>query len=361
MARLSRFAFSFLCAAILIAAMPAAHAQALSPDAADYPPYAAPPYPQSRNNDDGAATPDKSQQNFQIWLQGVQQDAIAAGIASRAALDALKGVELDDQVIDLDQSQPEHTITFDQYGRRIVGADRVATGRAFYRQDAKLLANIGWKFGVPPSIIVALWGIESNYGRDPGHFDTLDALATLAYRGQRPGFFRKELIDALRMIDRDRVPPGDLQGSWAGAMGQCQFMPSTYLRYAVDDDGNGFSDIWHNQADIFASIGHYLAAEGWKPGTIWGREVELTRKISARDVGLGQTHTLGIWNKLGVRKLNGKKLPEPLLQASLIQPDGAGGRSFLVYDNFRALMKWNRSTYFATAVGLLADRIAESR
>jgi membrane-bound lytic murein transglycosylase B len=155
------------------------------------------------------------------------------------------------------------------------------------------------------------------------------------------------------------MPVDGLRGSWAGAMGQCQFMPSTYLHYAIDYDNSGRRDIWENQADVFASIANYLAAEGWRPELTWGRAVSLHRALPESQTGLGVKHSLTEWAKLGVSEEGGQPLPKKALEASLIQPDGPGGRSFLVYDNFRALMKWNRSTYFATSVGLLADQIRE--
>jgi membrane-bound lytic murein transglycosylase B len=187
------------------------------------------------------------------------------------------------------------------------------------------------------------------------------SLATLAYQGRRAAFFRTELINALRILDQEHMRASELRGSWAGALGQCQFMPSTYLRYAVDADGDGHRDIWTNQADALASIANYLAAESWKPELTWGRAVSLRKALPESQTGLGVKHSLAEWQKLGVRNSDGKPLPQKPLQASLVQPDGADGRSFLVYDNFRALMKWNRSTYFATSVGLLADQIKVTR
>jgi membrane-bound lytic murein transglycosylase B len=165
------------------------------------------------------------------------------------------------------------------------------------------------------------------------------------------------LINALRILDQEHMPSSELRGSWAGAMGQSQFMPSTYLKYAVDYNGDGKRDIWQNEADVFASIANYIAAEGWHNELTWGREVQITRDLPDNQIGLPNKHSLVEWQKLGVRNINGGALPKKPLQASLIQPDGLNGRGFLVYDNFRALMRWNRSTYFAASVGLLADRI----
>jgi len=263
----------------------------------------------------------------------------------------------DDRVVTLDQKQPENTITFDVYSRRIVSEDRIETGRRLLEKHSDALDEISEHYGVQPEIIVALWGMESSFGRNSGDFSVVDSLATLAYEGRRADFFRKELINALRILDQEHVPVASLRGSWAGAMGQCQFMPSTYLRYAVDYDKTGQRDIWENDKDVFASIANYLAAEGWRSDQTWGREVTFEGNIPTQDIGLDHHHSLAEWQGMGLRDTGGDDLPNKPLQASLIQPDGPDGRSFLVYDNFRALMRWNRSTYFATAVGLLADRI----
>jgi len=295
--------------------------------------------------------------DFPTWLQGLEQSAIEAGIAPEVVHAALDTTEPDERVIELDQKQPEKTVTFDHYAHHIVSPERVAQGQRLLDDYADVLDGVSRRTGVPPQVIVALWGIESSFGHDSGHYNIVNSLATLAYEGRRADFFRKELLDALRILDQEHIPASSLRGSWAGAMGQCQFMPSTYLRYAADGDGDGRRDIWNNTSDVFDSIAHYLAAEGWDADLTWGREVELEQDISADDIGLDHKHPLAEWAAKGVRSLGGGALPKRDLEASLVQPDGADGRSFLVYDNFRALMRWNRSTYFATAVGLLADRM----
>ncbi len=296
---------------------------------------------------------------FAQWLQVLEQDAVANGINPETAHAALSHVILDNRVIALDQKQPETTITFDTYMRRIVTQSRIEAGRQLLDKYGDKLNEISQHYGVQPQVIVALWGMESSFGRNSGDYNIVDSLVTLAYEGRRADFFRKELFNALRILDNEHIPATALRGSWAGAMGQCQFMPSTYLRYAVDYDQNGVKDIWSDPSDVWASIANYIAAEGWRSDLTWGREVELDQDIPASDVGLDHQHTLAEWQQRGVHSLNGDNLPNKALSASLIQPDGPDGRSFLVYDNFRALMRWNRSTYFATAVGLLADRIEE--
>ena len=295
--------------------------------------------------------------DFSQWLYGVQQEALASGISEATVSEALGQVMPDERVIILDQKQPEHTVTFDAYSEHVLTRDRIRRGQELIDQYGNLLDTISSRYGVPPEIIVALWGMESSFGHNSGDYSIVDSLATLAYEGRRADFFRKELLAALRILDSEHLPSSYLRGSWAGAMGQCQFMPSTYLRYAVDYDNSGIRDIWNNIPDVFASIANYLAAEGWSSDLTWGREVDLTRDLPAGEAGLDHTRSLAEWRHLGVRSLDGSALPDRDLQASLVQPDGADGRSFLVYDNFRALMRWNRSTYFATTVGLLADRI----
>ena len=293
-------------------------------------------------------------QDYPAWLAQMEADAVQDGIRLEIVHQALDEVMPDAQVVELDQRQPEKTISFAAYSRGVLNKARIQKGRKAMARHKVLLRDIGAKYGVPPRIIVALWGIESGFGRDMGNFNTIVALTTLAYQGRRADFFRHELLAALHMMQDD--PLLRLRGSWAGALGQCQFMPSTFEKYAVDYDGDGRRDVWHDDADALASIAHYLAAEGWKAGTSWGREVRLARPVPSQDVGLETQRSLADWGKLGVRGMDRKPLPSRTLTASLIQPDGPDGRSFLVYDNFRALMRWNRSTYFATTVGLLGDR-----
>jgi membrane-bound lytic murein transglycosylase B len=294
---------------------------------------------------------------YAAWVQQLEQEAIASGITPETAHAALDSAMPDDRVLALDQKQPETTVTFDHYAHSIVSPVRIQAGRRQMAAHEDELDAIAKRYGVPPQIIVALWGMESSFGHDSGRFSIIDSLLTLAYEGRRAEFFRKELIEALRILDQEHISASALRGSWAGAMGQCQFMPSTYLRYAVDYDRDGHRDIWTNTRDVWASIANYLAAEGWNADLTWGREVELEAGIDAAEIGLEYKHSLAEWAKAGVHSIDGSALPNKSLQASLIQPDGVDGRSFLVYDNYRALMRWNRSTYFATAVGLLADRI----
>lgn len=294
------------------------------------------------------------------WLAQLQQQALNEGVSAQTVHAALDAFEPDERVVELDRKQPEGTATFANYRRNIVSPARVAKGVETYRRHEAALRAAEARTGVPAAMIVALWGIESTYGRFPGNFETVTSLATLAYEGRRATFFRGELMAALKIIDRLGIAPSQLRGSWAGAMGQCQFMPSTYLRSAADGDGDGTADIWANADDVIASIAAYLAAEGWKADMIWGREVGATA-LDASYVGLDQVRDLAEWARLGVTNPDGTPLPRRQLTASLIRPDGENGPSFLVYDNFRAVMRWNKSTYFATSAGLLADAIRAAK
>ena len=294
---------------------------------------------------------------FAVWLQKVEADSVAAGINPMVVKSALSSVEFDEQVIELDRRQPESTISFNAYSRGVITPNRVKRGSALLQAHAELLRKISDRYGVPPEMMIALWGVESSFGNSTGNFNILNSLATLGYDGRRSEFFRGELISALQILDHNQQNPSDLLGSWAGAIGQCQFLPSTYIKYAVDYDGDGRRDIWSSDGDVLASISNYLVAEGWQRGLTWGREVKLTKTISSSLVGVEQKHLLKEWSNLGVVGKNGKPLPARQVKASLVQPDGPHGRSFLVYDNFRVLMRWNRSTYFATAIGLFSDQI----
>ncbi len=298
-------------------------------------------------------------QGFAAWLAGFAQEARQAGISPQTLARTLPYLTFDENVIELDRKQPESRLTFDAYVKGVVSTVRVGEGRKMAEEYDSTLREIAARTGVPPSVIVALWAVESNFGENPGTYRILDSLASLAYEGRRAAFFKKELIEALKVVDEEGLEIDALQGSWAGAMGQCQFMPSTYRRYAVDFDENGKRDIWDSEVDVLASIANYIKAEGWTPGLPWGREVHLTRPVPADLIGAETVRDVGFWKQSGVRLLSGGAVPEEGVEASLIRPDGPGGRAFLIYDNFRALMRWNRSTYFAASVGMLADAIEE--
>lgn len=295
--------------------------------------------------------------DFGTWLAGVRQEAIAQGLRPQSVAQALAGVHPIDRVLELDRHQPETTLTFEQYIDLVVSPQRLQQGRENLAEHRALLEQVARRYAVQPRFIVALWGIESNYGKGSGDYPEISALATLAYDGRRSAYFRKELMAALKIVDQGWVRPEDMVGSWAGAMGQCQFMPSSYLRFAVSYNGDGRRDIWHRHEDIFASIANYLSQSGWHGDESWGRRVLLPTGFDASLAGLGTRKPLAEWQRLGIRALDGRDLVTREREASLILPDGPGGAALLAYDNFRATLKWNNSSFFAAAVGYLADGI----
>lgn len=300
-----------------------------------------------------AETPD-----FGQWLQELREEALGLGISAATLDAALTGIEPIPRVIELDRRQPELTWTLDQYLSRIVSEERVARGREKLREHGALLEQVAKKYGVPARFLTALWGIETNYGQASGGFQVIAALATLAHDGRRSAFFRKELLLALRIVDQGHVTPENMMGSWAGAMGQMQFMPSTFTSYAVDGNGDGKIDLWGSREDAFASAASYLSRMGWDGARTWGRAVQVPPGLDRSLVSLDVQKPLEEWQALGVRRTGGADLPEvPGLAASLIQPDGPGTPAYLVYDNFRTILRWNRSQFFGIAVGTLADRI----
>ena len=300
-----------------------------------------------------------AQEDFRTWLDGLRADARSAGI-SRAVLDsALTGLEPVPRVLELDGRQPESRLSFEEYRRDVVSADRVRRGREAFEREHLLLDEAHARYGVPARIIAALWGIESSFGAWHGSFEVIPSLATLAWQGRRTEMFRRELLSALRILQAGDVTREEMIGSWAGAMGQCQFMPSTFLSYAVDADGDGRRDLWNSLPDVFASAANYLVSAGWEPGERWGREVRPPPVSRNLPTGPGSARSLSRWSAAGIVLPDGASLPRGNLEATLIQPSGPGGPSFLVYRNFRTLMVWNRSTYFALSVGLLSDLIED--
>ncbi len=294
---------------------------------------------------------------FQAWLTAFKAEAAAQGI-SPATLDAafFNVFGPIERVIELDRSQPESRLTLDEYLAKVVSLQRIEKGRALVVENRTLLDAIGAKFGVQTRFIVSLWGIETDYGRVTGGYSVIGSLATLAYEGRRADFFRSELLQALWIVQEGHIDPYNMTGSWAGAMGQSQFMPSSFNAYAFDYNGDGRRDIWSTLPDVFASIANYLASFNWHGDQTWGREVRAPAGLDPNLLSLDVERTLQEWHAIGVRNLDGSALPDRALSASLIYP-GEGPRSFLVYENFKTILKWNRSSYFGVAVGQLADGI----
>ena len=298
------------------------------------------------------------ERGFDQWREALRAEALSRGIRAETLDAALDGVAPIPRVIELDRRQPEFTMTFDEYMSRVVTRKRVDEGREKFARNRELLNEVGAKFGVQPRFIVALWGIESGFGRHTGGFPVIASLATLAFDGRRSAFFRKELLTSLEILDQGHIRPERMKGSWAGAMGQNQFMPSSFARHAVDYDGDGRRDIWTSKADVFASTANYLAAAGWRDDVTWGRGVRLPPDFDLGLTGRKVKKRTGEWQKLGVRRLDGGDLPRRQLRSSIVLPDRQEREpAFLVYDNFETILKWNRSDFFAVAVGRLADRI----
>jgi membrane-bound lytic murein transglycosylase B len=307
--------------------------------------------------------------SFEQWLAFLREEALSRGISQRTVDTALGSVERLPVVVERDRTQAEVTLTLDQYLRRRLTARVVRTARAEAKLHRAELQRSVAKYGVPGSIVVAIWGMESDFGRFPGVRPTVSALVTLAYDGRRQTLFRDELFAALRILDAGEVVPEALAGSWAGAMGQAQFMPSSYEAFAVDADGDGRRDIWRSLPDVFGSIANYLKAHGWVANEHWGREVRLTDSVAARASAkvplrlaggcqairdMSEARPLSDWRLLGVTQRSGALLPRSDLRASLVRIDA---RSFLVYANYEALLAYNCAHTYALSVGILADRV----
>ncbi len=298
-----------------------------------------------------------TEQDYSSWLTDFKQDALHHGIQSSTFDVALTEVKPLEWIIRLDRAQPEFTKSLDEYLAGAVAGKRIKRGRILLAENSALLSRIAKNYRVQPRFILALWGIETSFGRHTGKVPVIDALVTLAYDGRRSQYFRAELLTALDIIDQGLMTSVQMKGSWAGAMGQVQFMPSTFLNFAVDGNHDGRIDLWNSREDYLSSAANYLLRSGWDHRYTWGREVALTEKIAQNEFGLKQQRLLQDWQKLGVRTVGLEALPKVDISASLIQPDGPQGKTFLVYNNYRVLLKWNRSHLFAIAVGTLADRL----
>jgi len=292
---------------------------------------------------------------FEPWLQDLKQEAITRGISAEVLTQALRGVQPIPRVLELDRRQPEFTLTFWSYLERSVNDKRIQKGRELLVTHKKLLDEIHKKYGIPPRFLVAFWGLESNFGQYTGVFPVVAALVTLAHDRRRATFFREQLLAVLGLIDQGDIAIGT-KASWAGAMGNHQFIPTTYRDFAVDYNGDGKRDLWNTLPDIFASAANYLKGAGWDKDKTWGREVKLPAGFAYELSGLKIKKPLKEWQKLGVRRASGGNLPAVEIDASIVLPGGYQGPAFLVYNNYRTIMIWNRSILYALAVGHLADR-----
>ncbi|GAB2656083.1 lytic murein transglycosylase [Vibrio panuliri] len=297
--------------------------------------------------------------DFDQYVEGLKAQALEQGISQQIVTDAFADVTYKPRAVKADRNQPEKRLTLDEYIPRAVPDWKVKQAKELYQKHQAELSRIGEEYGVQPRFIVALWGIESNFGRFTGNYSVVDALSTMAYDGRREEFFRSELMAALTILQQGHIQVEDMKGSWAGAMGQCQFMPSSFINFAADGNGDGKKDIWNTEADVFASAANYLHQSGWDDTYTWGRQVKLPKGFDMSIEGRveGKEKTLAEWNQLGITRFDGSPLPNVDVDAWLTAPDNANGRVYLVYNNYNVLMKWNRSYYFALAVSHLADRI----
>ena len=316
-----------------------------------------------------------SEDEWNTWLNKIKKEAIEKGISKQVVHDRMKNITPQSKIIMRDRCQPESTITLDEYLYYRVDKSRIVAGKNMLKNYKDLLNEIGSHFNIQPRFIVSILGMESFYGRNQGKVDTLQAVTTLAFDRRRSDFYKKQLFAALEILDKNLVPNGKLKGSWAGAVGMTQMIPTTFLETAYDWDGNGI-DIWNSYADAFASTANYLTTlndNPWYLDSTWGREVlppkniasiyESLKQISPKGCGAVKGRsipkTLNEWSNLGFKKINGDPLPsKDGLEARLIAPDGLDGRMFIVYPNYKNILYYNCSSYYAVSIGLLSDEIS---
>lgn len=294
---------------------------------------------------------------FAACITDLQARARAEHLPTWVVDQVLPGLKQQPRVLELDRRQPEFTRTFADYLNARVTPARIEQGRRLLDEYRPFLNELTARYGVPGRYLIAFWGLETNFGGYIGRMRTLDSLATLACDQRRSDYFTSELMTALTLLDRESLTPDQMLGSWAGAVGHTQFMPSAYIRYAVDGDGDGHINLWNSERDALASGANFLSELGWQRGERWGREVLLPDNFPYDQSGLTNRRPVSEWKKLGVRLTSRARLPDSDLEAAIIVPAGHTGPAFLVYRNFEVIMRWNRSASYALSVGLLADRI----
>ena len=309
--------------------------------------------------------------SFEQYIVKIKQEALAKGFEQALIDTSFANVVFHQRAVKADRNQPETVETLDTYLPKRLPDWKIKRARAKYKEHEALLNKVAEEYGVQPRFIVALWGLETNFGKIMGNYNVVSALSTMAYEGRREAFFKKELWAALNILKAGHISIDKMKGSWAGAMGQNQFMPTSFVAYAVDGDGDGKKDIWTNQADVFASMANYLKKEGWSDEITWGRQVTLPSDFDTSLAIPNNTggrknwlkawakteKTLAQWQALGVRRTDGTNLPNVDIKAALVFPDGKKGRAYLAYDNYKSLMQWNLSYYFVSSVGHLSDHI----
>lgn len=321
-----------------------------------------------------AATPNnevKDEAGFNAYVAALKQEALQRGYPKKLVNQVFSSLKYHPHVVKADKGQPEFVETLDTYLPKRVNEWRIKQARLAYKKYQPELQQLSKQYGVPGRFIIALWGLESSFGKITGNYSVPSSLATLAYEGRREEFFRTEFFLALDILREGHISLKDMKGSWAGAMGHTQFMPSAFVKYAQDGDGDGHKDIWTNRRDAFASIANYLKTEGWRPGENWGRQVKLPENFDYSLVipkgsknraqwlewWQAREKSLATWKTMGLKNIDGSALPNADIPATVVMPDDKEGRAYLAYRNYQTLMHWNRSYYFVSSVGYLADAI----
>jgi membrane-bound lytic murein transglycosylase B len=294
---------------------------------------------------------------FRAFVAGFRATAVQAGIDPQVYDASMTGVARNPRVEELNLQQPEFVKPVWDYLDGAVSLARITKGQAMLAANAPMLASVEQRFGVQKEILVAIWGIESDFGQEMGSFDMFEALATLGYQGPRSDFGRREMLDALRMEQQEHFAPAQMTSSWAGAFGQTQFIPSAFFKYAVDGDGDGRRDLWRSPADALASAANLLLQSGWERNAAWGYEAVLPARFPYEFAEIDKPTTISYWRSLGVRAAGGWDLPVSDARASIYLPAGARGPAFMVFDNFRTVLKYNNAASYALAVCTLADRL----
>ncbi len=329
---------------------------------------AGPERPVSTVTPDAAATsgqvapPSHEAGSFDAYLADMIAQAVAQGVSPETATNALSGLVPNARVLELNADQPEFTRPVWVYLANAVSDRRISDGTAMRARHRAVIEQAARRFGVDPDVIVAIWGLETDFGGNLGGFNVIESLATLGWKGTRTEFWRAELVAALKIVDAHDINASGMMGSWAGAMGHTQFMPSTFLVHARDGDGDGKRDIWTSLEDVFASTANYLSAHGWKTGQPWGFEVKLPRSFAYETADITIERPLSHWMEEGVTRIGGGTLSGPGLaasdSASILLPAGHKGTAFIVFNNFRTILKYNNSTSYGLGIGHLSDRIS---
>jgi len=313
----------------------------------------------------------KTQADFDVYVAALKKEALEKGYDEALVDQALATAKFKKKVISADKNQPEVKETLETYLPKRVPQWKIDRARKLYKENQDVLEKVAKEYGVQARFIVALWGLESNFGKIQGGHSVIASLVTLAFDGRRETMYKNQLWAALDILKEGHITLDKFKGSWAGAMGQTQFMPTSFNAYAVDYNGDGRKDIWTTEEDAFASIANYLKQAGWNDDLTWGRQVKLPAGFDNANILKRGTRTrsqwleywkdsersLADWQAIGVRKMDGSDLPNVDVTAAMVMPDDVNGRMYLAYDNYKALMHWNRSYYFATSVGYLSDRI----